>query len=97
MAKERNGILLNIVSLTLVLDTAYKSLKGLAGDLRERVLYGCVGFDRQNTENAIRNFENTGPLKGFFDITRGTGWDHICHHHCPVQNVHLIVRIYDLN
>ena len=68
------GILLNIVSLTLVLDAAHKSLKELAKDLQDNALNVSDGFERQNTANIMKDIENTGPLngKGFFEITRGT-------------------------
>ena len=56
------GILLNIVSLTLVLDAAYKSLKELAKYLQDTVLFDAAGYERQNVENTIKDIENTGPL-----------------------------------
>ena len=49
-----SGILLNIVSLTLVIDARHRSLKELAKYLQDTVLFDAVGYERQDVENTIK-------------------------------------------
>ena len=68
------GVLLNIHGLACILDTGYKTMRGLTHLLRSELLQDIERLERQTIENLIKEIEDTRPLNGkeFFDITRGT-------------------------
>ena len=69
-----SGLILNIIGLTFILDSANKSMKGITKLLEEQLLYEEDSFERQKIKNIIGDIEQIGQLngKGLFDISRGT-------------------------
>ena len=69
-----SSLILNITALTHTLDTAYKTLKGLASSLQDQLLLTSNGYKKQAILNIMWDIDRIGPFsgKGFFIITNGT-------------------------